>query len=633
VAQQANIPTGGWQTLVDDLDVILWEADPATFHFLYVSRGAERILGYPVGNWLTDDGFWEGIIHPEDREGAKAFCIDRSRSGEDHQFEYRAVHRDGSTVWLRDFVHVVKDEEGRPALLRGAMMDISETKRAEAALQDEQARYRILADNVLDLVSLHGSDGRFLFVSPSSREITGYEPEDLVGKGLEAVVHPEDLPDLFAAIRSVLEGNDPPAIVFRVVHRSGEIRWCETKGNLVPSSNGSGEVRLAGVTRDISERRLLQEELGKAQRLEALGRLAGGIAHDFNNLLTVVQGHLDFLRPGLADRTPFLADLDEAERAVQRAAALTRQLLTFGRRDLSRPRVLDLGETLKELEPLLRRLLPGSIHLDSKLPATLIPVRMDPGQFEQILVNLAMNARDAMPVGGTLSIELQEHQVGENDLERLRGMEARRYALIRVTDTGSGMDAGTLARIVEPFFTTKGTVKGTGLGLAIVYGVVSQSGGYVQAESEVGAGSTFAVWLPLADERENGVTHPAEAESQTILLAEDEQGVRTLITSVLERHGYRVIATGSMEDALAGYLACNGEVHLLLAHMVLPSGTGMDLARRLRLDRPGLPVLLMTAHSESGVVADPPAEDGIHFISKPISAEGIVSALRRALEG
>jgi CheY-like chemotaxis protein len=212
-------------------------------------------------------------------------------------------------------------------------------------------------------------------------------------------------------------------------------------------------------------------------------------------------------------------------------------------------------------------------------------------------------------------------------------MEARRYALIRVTDTGSGMDASTLARIFEPFFTTKGTVKGTGLGLAIVYGVVSQSGGYVQAESEVGSGSTFAVWLPLADEEGNGAREPASAATQTILLADDEQSVRTLITSVLERHGYRVIPTGSMEEALAAYLASEGGVDLLLAHMVLPRGTGMDLARRLRMDRPGLPVLLLTAHAEDGDFADPPAEDGIHFISKPISAEGIVSALRRALEG
>jgi CheY-like chemotaxis protein len=258
---------------------------------------------------------------------------------------------------------------------------------------------------------------------------------------------------------------------------------------------------------------------------------------------------------------------------------------------------------------------------------------MDPAQFEQAMLNLLVNARDAMPDGGEVTIELREHSVRENDLERLRGMEARRYALIRVTDTGYGMDTGTLARIFEPFFTTKGAERGTGLGLAIVYGVVSQSGGYVQAESEVGAGSTFAVWIPLADQGSEYAWEHSSSGEETILLADDEQGVRTLTASILERHGYRVVSTGSMEEALAAYLHCQGGVHLLLAHMVLRRGTGMDLARRLRVDRPKLPVLLMTAHADQGAVADPPAQDGIHFISKPFSAEGLVSAVRRALEG
>lgn len=631
--EQDTGPIGGWQALVDCLDVILWEADPKTFRFLYVSQGAERLLGYPVERWTSSENFWASFVHPDDQAAAIELCARETRAGRDHDMEYRALHRDGSVVTLRDLVHVVKNEAGEPVLLRGAMMDVTDRKRVEEALAKEQARYRILADNALDLVSLHAEDGRFLFVSPSCMEITGYTPEELLGRGLDFVVHPEDLPDLYTAIRLVLDGADPPAIVFRVLHRSGEIRWCETKGNLVAPSDSNGEVRLAGVTRDISERRILQEELEKAQRLESLGRLAGGIAHDFNNLLTVIHGHIEFLRQGLADRPAYHADLDEAEKAVQRAGALTRQLLTFGRRDLSRPRILDLGDLLRDSESLYRRLLPETVRFRQVLPDSPLPVRMDPARMEQVMVNLITNARDAMPSGGDLTIEVSEHTVREEDLERLRGIAAGRYVLIRVTDSGTGMDAGTLARMFEPFFTTKGAEKGTGLGLAIVYGVVSQSGGYVQAESELGHGSTFSVWLPSASEEAAHSQTPAPIRTGTVLIADDEVGVRTLAASILERHGYRVISTGSMEEAIAAYLRFGPEIQILLAHMVLPRGTGMELAHRLRADRPDLPVLLMTARTDSGDRSDLLPENGVHYISKPFSAEGIVSALRRALEG
>jgi PAS domain S-box-containing protein len=259
--EQERAPTGGWQTLVDEIDVILWEANPEDFRFLYVSQGAERVLGYPPEEWISSENFWVRFVHPEDRAAAIELCSSETRAGRDHRMEYRAIRRDGSEVTLRDLVHVVKDEAGNPILLRGAMMDVTDRRRIEEALAEEQARYRILADNALDLVSLHAEDGRFLFVSPSCREITGYDPEELIGRGLDAVVHPEDLPDLYTAIRLVLDGAEPPAIVFRVLHRSGEIRWCETKGNLVVPSEGHGEVRLVGVTRDISERRILLEEL------------------------------------------------------------------------------------------------------------------------------------------------------------------------------------------------------------------------------------------------------------------------------------------------------------------------------------------------------------------------------------
>jgi len=503
-------PRGGWRELVDGVDAIVWEADPETFQFGFVSQGAQRMLGFPRGEWLASEEFWPGIIHPEDRDAAVRYCAEMTRAGKDHRLEYRVLDREGEVVWVRDLVSVVTDPVGAPVLLRGTMIDVTETRRAVEALEEEESRHRLLADHIQDLVSLHSRDGRFLYLSPSCRDILGYEPWELIGAPLERVIHPEDLPELYSAIETILQGGELPAAVFRAIRKDGTLRWCETKGVPERTSSSNHPPRLVGVTRDISERRLLQSELERAQRLEALGRLAGGVAHDFSNLLTVIRGHLEFFREVMPLREELNAELESMEQAVERAGTLTRQLLTFGRRDFARPERLDLGEGLRKVEELLGRVLPENISLRFESPAEPLMARLDRVHFEQVLVNLALNARDAMPHGGRLEVDLTRRSLEGREVERLPGLRPGAHALIRVLDTGVGMDPDTLPQIFDPFFTTKRSDQGTGLGLAIVYGVVRQSGGVIQVESRKNAGTSFRIWLPLVDAADGDGPSPLE---------------------------------------------------------------------------------------------------------------------------
>ncbi len=650
-------PAGGWAELLDSLNAIIWEADPATFQFRYVSVGAEAILGYPQARWISEPGFWVEIIHPDDRDEAVAFCRSRVDEGVDHEFEYRAIRADGGVVWLRDLVRVISDSDGNPISLRGTMVDISAAKALQERLEDEKARYRLLADNILDMVSLHDAKGRFLYASPAAKHILGYTPEELVGRALSEVIHPEDLPTFDAAIERELGGAlDQPSIVFRAVTREGDIRWLETKGGVAHRGDSPEETRLVGVTRDFSEQKLLQDELNRAQRLEALGRLAGGIAHDFNNLLTVIRGHLDLVRDGLPGGVAqeFGRDLDEMDHAVRQAGALTRQLLTFGRRDIPRPREIDLGEVVSGLAGMLRRLLPESVELREELHPASLPIRMDPAQLEQILMNLVVNARDAMPAGGVISLATGLVEVGRSTAAGEPGLSPGSYATLEVRDTGVGMGPEVRSRIFEPFFTTKGASQGTGLGLAIVYGIVRQGGGHIRVESSPRGGTTFRLLLPVREEafsaREglgNGdspsadrSSAPVPGETQLptppgpiggrILLVEEETPVRNVIRSYLVGDGLEVLAAGSLEEALAAQLRSDLVPDLLITPSVLARGYGADLAYRLRSDHPDLPVIYIVDGGEG--------EDGVRFegpgtwsLARPVTRENLARAIRHVL--
>ncbi|MGH9445755.1 MAG: ATP-binding protein, partial [Terriglobia bacterium] len=405
-------------------------------------------------------------------------------------------------------------------------------------------------------------------------------------------------------------------------------------------------VRLSGRTvytvwlRDITERRALETQLWRSQKMEAVGRLAGGVAHDFNNLLTVITGYSDLVLASLAAGEPRRQMVEEIKNAGDRASSLTRQLLAFSRRQVLAPQPLDLNAVVRNLEKLLRRLIGEDIAVSNALDPSLWTVKADPGQIEQVLVNLAVNARDAMPDGGVLTINTSNVTVDLDQARRYNPpMTPGHYVRLNVSDTGCGIDQKTQALIFEPFFSTKPEGQGTGLGLATVYGIVKQSGGYIWVESEAARGASFTIYLPRTDETASPETAPmpealpARGAGETILVAEDELAVRELVQSVLTAAGYRVLEASCGDEAIRIALSHQGRIHLLLTDVVMPQMSGPELAKAMETVNPNATVVYMSGYAERSVVRQGIVDQGATLIQKPFSPATLVREIRRALDG
>ena len=381
--------------------------------------------------------------------------------------------------------------------------------------------------------------------------------------------------------------------------------------------------------------RELERQLLQAQKMEAVGRLAGGIAHDFNNILTAIIGYADLLGEDPATSPDARADLDEIRRAAQRAAALTRQLLAFSRQQVLEPRVFDLNGLVANLEKMLRRLIGEDVELRTALHPDLGPVRADPGQIEQVLVNLVVNARDAMPQGGKITIETDAVELDETYASQHVSVVPGSYTMLAVSDTGSGMDEATRAKIFEPFFTTKAPGQGTGLGLSTVYGIVKQSGGNIWVYSEVGRGTTFKIYLPRVTAAAEAAPEPVVATDpgghETILLVEDSEGVHNLAVRVLRARGYTVLTAHSGAEAETVARTHQGPIHLLLTDVVLPQVGGPELAKRLAAQRPQLKVLFMSGYTDNSIVHHGVLAAGVSYLQKPFTPEGLARRVREVL--
>ena len=389
--------------------------------------------------------------------------------------------------------------------------------------------------------------------------------------------------------------------------------------------------------RDVTDQRRLEAELRQSQKMDAVGRLAGGVAHDFNNLLTVINGYGELLQNALPVEDPHRALVGEMTKAGVRAAGLTRQLLAFSRQTVVAPRVLDLNAVVADLETMLRRVIGEDVLLKSSLQRTLGSVRADAGQMEQVLVNLCVNARDAMPRGGTLTIGTRDVYLNEDYARRHADVQPGRYVLLSVTDTGVGMTADVRARVFEPFFTTKGAGQGTGLGLATVYGIVTQSGGHIEVESEPGEGTTFRVYLPLVGEaaRSTGsvLDVPPPAGTEAVLLVEDEPAVRALVRRVLQGCGYTTLEAGDAEEAVRVCAGHAGPIHLVVTDVVMPGSGGRVLAERLLGLRPGLRVLYVSGYTDDAVVRHGVRHAEVNFLQKPFTPAALAHKVRQVLDG
>src|SRR5437762_436126 len=599
----------------------------------YVSQAATRLLGYGVPELTGTNAL--GFLHPDDLALTARLCRQLlDQPGTPIRTELRARHKDGS-YHLVEAVAVNRLDDPAVGAVVANWRDITERLRAEQALRNSEQSYRSLVDGVRDVIFALSPGGEVTSLNPAFEEMTGFPPAEWVGRPFEAFVHPDDVPLALDLFGRVLQGEPRPTIQFRILTRAGTYRVAEFSAT---AQLRDGRLTgILGIGRDVTERLGLEQQLRQAQKMEAVGRLAGGIAHDFNNILTAITGHADLLLEDLGHHDPRRADVDEIRRSADRAAGLTRQLLAFSRQQVLQPKVVDLNALVLDMDKLLRRLIGEDVELATVLDPTLGHVTADPGQLEQVIVNLAVNARDAMPQGGKLTLETRNIDLDASYTLEHSLVKPGPYVQLTVSDSGIGMDEETQAHAFEPFFTTKPRGQGTGLGLAMVYGTVKQSGGFIWVYSEPGRGATFRFYLPRVDAPVESAAPPAPVErpprgSETVLLAEDEPAVRAIARQALERQGYTVLAAPSGADALALAAQHGATIHLLLTDVVMPGMSGRDLADRLTAQRPSIRVLYISGYTDNAIVRHGMLEPGLAYLQKPFRPDALVRKVREVLD-
>jgi PAS domain S-box-containing protein len=532
-------------------------------------------------------------------------------------------HRDSEREWTAE----EQIFAGTLADFAALAFETADRRRAEEALRESEERYRTAFREAAVGVAEVGLDGRFVTVNPEMCRFLGRTAEELLDMVWLDVTHPEER-ERDARVNSRLAMGDVP--VYRVEKRylrgDGSAVWGHLSLGVVRNPQG-GVDRYVAVIQDINEERTLREHLEHAQRMDSVGRLAGGMAHDFNNLLTAILGYLELCRAAAPGQTGLLEDLGEIERAAQRAADLTRQLLTFARRQVIDPRVVDVNEIAKRTDKLLRRLIGEDVELVTILGPGLPPVRIDPGQFEQVLVNLAVNARDSMTDGGRLTIETRTRP----------GPDGRADVVLTVSDTGTGMSPAVASRVFEPFFSTKEPGRGTGLGLSICWGIIEQAGGHIRVDSEIGQGSSFSVYLPgVAEEIDSAGTEAgatiSRGHGETILVVEDQQQVRELVGRTLRQNGYEVITAATGADALGILRDGGGTIDLIITDVIMPLVSGREMVASARELRPDIPVIYMSGYADGLTTPADIAQGSAVFLSKPFAPAELVRRTREVLD-
>jgi two-component system cell cycle sensor histidine kinase/response regulator CckA len=518
-----------------------------------------------------------------------------------------------------------------------------ERDRAKAELRAAESRYRTLVERLpaITYVAELGAEGPWHYVSPQIESILGFSPAEWLSSSTNWMnrIQPEDRHLALAAEKRFQETHELFQAEYRMLARDGRVLWFRDEAVMLQDTD-SQQLLMQGVLYDITERKRLEDQLRHSQKMEAVGQLAGGVAHDFNNLLMLIQAHNERLRERLAASDPAHKDAVEIEHAVTRAASLTRQLLAFSRKQVLQPKVLDLNAVLTEVAKMLDRLIGKNIELKVAPAQSLWRVKADPGQLEQVILNLAVNARDAMPHGGKLIIETCNVELDEAYARSHEGVLPGRYVRLRVSDTGTGMDSETQARMFEPFFTTKEPGKGTGLGLATVYGVVKQTGGWIWVSSEPGQGTTFEIYLPHIEENDNAGTVSAKKMTsmtapkgtETVLLVEDQDGIRDLVGEFLRRCGYTVLHAVDGDEALGLAGEYKNAIDLLLTDILMPNIGGRELAQRLTQLRPQMRVLFMSGYPEHASLGDDATDKHVPILQKPFLMDHLARKIRTVLD-
>ena len=576
------------------------------------------------------------LVHPEDAERVGRALDEAVRDQADYHIVHRMVRPDGRVIWVRAQGELEYDDAGTPARLLGTVVDVTELMEAERERRGSEERYLRLFRHALSADYIATPDGRLIDCNPTFLRLFGFASrEEALATPLTAL---HKSPTAFAALVERLEEKGSvEAAEGRYVRRDGAP--LHVLESAVAERDEDGRlVEITGFVVDISERTALEVQLRHAQKMEALGRLAGGVAHDFNNNLAVILGHAELARENLPWGHPVRDDLTIIEHAGERSAGLTRQLLAFSRKQSVDPVVLDLDDVVRNSEIMLKRLIGENIRLEFQRAPECGHVRIDPAQVEQVLVNLVINARDAVEGDGTITVSTGRtaftHDVDDAGEEgRLPPGE---YAVLTVADTGHGMDPEVLERAFEPFFTTKKEGLGTGLGLSTLYGIVKQNGGGVQVESAPGSGTRFRVFLPLFHGNEAPTRRRDEgaeaAGTETVLVAEDEPAVLALVTKVLERCGYTVLAAATPGEAIDLAREHDGEIHLLLTDVVMPEMNGVQLRDRIEAIRPGIRTLFASGYTDDVIVHSGVLDEDASFLQKPFTVRALTTRVRQVLE-
>ena len=590
-----------------------------------------RLLGYTREEVASAPLRWMSMApRAQLTRGLRALAEIRER-GFCTPFETTFLRKDGVRVPVLVGGGRVSSAPGTGAFF---VLDLTQARQMAEALRASERRYRLVAEYMHDIISLHELDGRVVFVSPSVEDRLGWDPSQVVGHTLYEFVHPEERDRLERVLAESSENGRVKPVVWRCRGRDGSWHWLETHLSAVQDDAGEAGRRMLCTSRDVTDRKSLEEQLRQAQRMEAIGRLAGGVAHDFNNLLTVILGYASQLEVELDSADPLITQAREIRGAAERASRLTQQLLAFSRQQVLQPRVIDLNDTVRGLTSMLQRLVGPLVRLELALEDGLWTVLVDPGQIEQVLMNLVVNARDAMPRGGRIQIRTRTERLVSPRLEQGVWIPAGDWTTVEVSDSGEGMPPAIVSRIFEPFFTTKALGQGTGLGLSMVYGIVKQSGGFIFCTSAPGAGTTMRVHLPralTAVEPSLPGESPDVSRGGTILVVEDEPSVRGLLSAVLRRAGYRLHEAASGPEALAD-LESIPHLDLLITDVIMPEMSGLEVARRVLAARPGTPVMYMSGYADE-VLQHEDVVPGACFVQKPFRPDVLMSKVRDILEG
>ncbi|HEY5617061.1 MAG TPA: PAS domain S-box protein [Vicinamibacterales bacterium] len=604
--------------------------------FTYVNPEFERVYGYlsrevvgcatprvlKSGTTESDDyaSFWTQL---KEKQVVRRDFVNRTKTGVRRHIETSANPIVSNAGDLVGFLAVQRDVTAR--------------KQLETALRESEHRCRTLADAAQDSIFIVNRAGRIEYANTVSAARFGLSSADVVGKRLDGVFSKTTAAEMWREVSTVFETGRRQLVEQRFESPTGEL-WLETW--LVPVETEGGEVQsIMGIARDVTERKSLERQFLQAQKMEAVGRLAGGIAHDFNNLLTAILGYCELLRDRVPDASDALADIHEIRTAGERASRLTRQLLAFSRKQPMMRQTVDLNALIADVHRMLGRLLGEDIDLSVTAAPDLWPVIADPGQVEQVLLNLAVNARDAMPKGGRLAIATANVQLDDAFVQRRPGAVAGPYVSVTVQDTGCGMTSEVLTHAFEPFFTTKSQGKGTGLGLSTVYGIVKHNGGYITIDSEPAVGTVVTVLWPKGKSDGDGSSARSETPverplggSETILLVEDDPGIRALMRKSLEPYGYHVIEAHDVSQAMAIAATGNGQIDLLLSDVIMPGLHGPDLAQRIVADRPRIKTLYVSGFPGSHLLEPKGSCQRIAYLAKPFTPQALAMKVRECLD-